>query len=61
MAAETRAHILECARRLFNAHGYSQVSMRAIAQEVGISPGNLTYHFPQKADIVEALMAESFT
>lgn len=60
MPADTKERILNTARRLFNERGYARVSMRAIAEELDISPGNLTYHFPQKADIVTALMNELF-
>ena len=31
--------------------------MRAIASDVEISVGNLTYYFPRKKDLVSALMA----
>lgn len=52
--------ILSAARSLFNRQGYASVTMRQIADSVGISPGNLTYHFARKQDIVTALMADAF-
>ena len=52
---KTREKILETALQLFNEKGVSQVSSRAISQELGISYGNLTYHFAKKKDIVLAL------
>jgi len=52
---KTREKILETALHLFNERGVSQVSSRAISQELGISYGNLTYHFAKKKDIVLAL------
>ncbi len=47
--------ILKCALRLFNEKGISQVSLRDIASEMGISLGNLTYHFKKREDIIDAL------
>jgi len=41
--------------RLFNEHGISQVSLRDISSEMGISLGNLTYHFKKREEIVDAL------
>jgi AcrR family transcriptional regulator len=52
---KTREKILEAARRLFNKEGYFNVRMRAIAEEEGISVGNLTYHFKKKPEILLAL------
>ena len=52
---DTRAKILTTAARLFAQQGYRSVSMRAIAAQMGISVGNLTYHFPHKQDIAAAL------
>lgn len=40
----TRARILTAAAQLFEQQGYRSVSMRAIAAQLGISVGNLTYH-----------------
>ena len=52
---ETKHKILLKSLQLFNAKGISNVSLRAIADEVGISVGNLQYHFKKREDIVEAL------
>jgi len=51
----TRERILEASRRLFNDQGYAATPVADIAKTVGISTGNLTYHFPAKADIVTEL------
>lgn len=56
---DTRQAILDAARRLFNQRGYNGVSLQDIASDVGISKGNLTYHFQKKESIIEALMEES--
>jgi AcrR family transcriptional regulator len=52
---KTRERILEAARILFNKHGTDEISTRNIASELGMSHGNLCYHFPRKEDIIEAL------
>jgi AcrR family transcriptional regulator len=54
----TKERILETALALFNRHGEGSVTPSAIAEEMGISPGNLHYHFPSKEKIVEALFAD---
>ena len=51
----TRDDILQCARALFMEKGYNNVSMRDIAEAAGIRVGNLTYHFPRKELLVEAI------
>ncbi|PCJ90968.1 MAG: hypothetical protein COA50_16875 [Flavobacteriaceae bacterium] len=48
--------ILTTALTLFNQRGVLEVTVRDIAKEVGISSGNLTYHFPTKNEILVALM-----
>ena len=54
-AADTRDRILQAALALFNADGSHTVSTRHIASRVGISPGNLYYHFRNKEEIVLCL------
>jgi AcrR family transcriptional regulator len=53
--ARRRADVLQAARRLFAAEGIDKVSTSRIAREAGISPGNLYYWFPSKAEIIRAL------
>lgn len=55
---KTKRQILDAALKLFNEQGLSQVSLRAIADEIKISPGNLTYHFKRREEIVEVLYYE---
>lgn len=58
MAQSTKQDIMACARRLFEEHGYNGVSMREIARELGISVGNLTYHFKKKENLLEAMILD---
>lgn len=51
----TRERILQVSLALFNAQGLAGVSTHRIAAELGISPGNLHYHFNAKQLIVERL------
>jgi len=51
----TRDRILDICRTLFNERGPSEVTTAEIAEAVGISEGNLHYHFRRKELIVIAL------
>ncbi len=51
----TAERILAASRRLFNRKGYAATSLTEIAGAVGISQGNLSYHFPTKRDLVTRL------
>lgn len=53
-----RDQILKTALRMFNEKGYVEVGMRQIARQLDISPGNLTYHFKKKEDILVALLQD---
>jgi AcrR family transcriptional regulator len=50
--SSTRDRILHTSLRLFNEEGVASVSTHRIAAEMGISPGNLHYHFKTKQAIV---------
>ena len=52
---KTRDRILECALTLFNREGEPNVSTLEIANEMGISPGNLYYHFHGKEPLILGL------
>lgn len=52
----TQQRILDAALILFNETGIERVSLYRIAAQVGISQGNLTYHFALKQDLVFALI-----
>ena len=57
----TREKILDQARRLFNDRGLTTITMRHIAEALGISLGNLTYHFQKREDLVMAIYQELVT
>lgn len=52
----TADRILATALRLFNEHGVDRVAIYKVAADLNISPGNLTYHFAKKYDLVVALV-----
>jgi len=52
---QTQTRILDTALRLFNEHGTAAVSTNRIAEECGISKGNLHYHFKNKNEIIESI------
>jgi AcrR family transcriptional regulator len=49
--------ILEEATRLFVSYGYHGISMREIAEAVGVSKAGLYYHFKDKEDLFLAILA----
>jgi len=51
----TAERIREAALALFNRYGEPAVSTTQIAAELGISPGNLHYHYPAKDGLVNTL------
>ncbi len=52
-----KARILEAARRLFGANGYSDTTTRMIAAEVGIDVSTLHYHWGEKQDLYAGVIA----
>ena len=58
-AGSTAGRILEHAREAFNERGVAAVGVREIARDLGLSPGNVSYHFPTKEALVTALMADA--
>ena len=55
---KTRDKIIDTAIQLFNEQGTKAVSTNHIATAVGISPGNLYYHFRNKEDIIRAIFEQ---
>lgn len=54
----TGPRILSAALRLFSQHGYAAVSMRKIAQEVGVQVGALYNYTPDKQSLLFGLMRD---
>jgi len=54
----TKYEILQHATKLFIEKGYTSAYVTSIANELDISPGNLTFHFPTKEHILAELIRE---
>lgn len=52
----TRVRALETALELFSRDGYDAVSMRAIAEELGVTKAALYHHFTSKEEIARELV-----
>ncbi|WP_436484638.1 TetR/AcrR family transcriptional regulator [Chitinophaga sp. ARDCPP14] len=52
---DTRTNILKTALELYNSQGVNTITSRHIAAKMGISPGNLHYHFRQTDEIIKTL------
>ncbi len=60
MTISTKQKILNAAIQLFNKEGVANVRLQQIADGVGISVGNLAYHFKNKEAIVTTIYEELF-
>lgn len=56
-ALATRASLLDAAERLFLAKGVSRTSLNDIALQAGTTRGAIYWHFKDKADLFNAMMA----
>ncbi len=52
----TKARIIKSAIKLFNEQGFVNVRLQHIADETGISVGNLAYHFVGKEAIIYSIL-----
>jgi AcrR family transcriptional regulator len=57
-ADRTKTRILDAAIELFNDRGTKAVTTNHIAAAVGISPGNLYYHFRNKEEIIRSIFVQ---
>ncbi|WP_371374633.1 TetR/AcrR family transcriptional regulator [Thalassotalea aquiviva] len=55
---KTRERIIRASIELFNKNGERNITTNHIAAHLGISPGNLYYHFRNKEDIIFAIYTE---
>jgi TetR/AcrR family acrAB operon transcriptional repressor len=58
-AAKTRQSVLDAALKLFGQRGYSGTTLRLIAAEAGCSRGPIYWHFANKEELFEAILAYS--
>src|SRR5438874_13299279 len=56
----SRSQILDAALKLFSHRGYGATSVSDIAEEAGLSKGNVYHHFPDKESIFRALLDRYF-
>src|ERR1700720_3766379 len=54
-AADTKERIMAAARLTVQDRGYSGLSFRELAKEIGIKSASIHHHFPSKADLGVAL------
>lgn len=54
----TRELIIARANEIINQTGVVDLRIETLAQSLGLSPGNITYHFPKKEDIISAIWEE---
>ena len=57
---QTKSNILQKAIELFNESGTASISMNALAEALGISAGNLQYHYKSKEDVIRAILEKMF-
>ena len=52
----TRAEIIRVATEMYLEQGYSNTTVKAICDRIGISTGNLTFYFPAKEHLLDILV-----
>ncbi len=55
-AIGTKLEIVKTVTRLIWEKGYSNMSTKMVAKELDISPGNITYYYPAKDDLLSILV-----
>lgn len=54
---QTRARVVESARRLFNRHGFEQVTIDQVMASAGLTRGAFYHHFDSKDELYAAAVA----
>jgi AcrR family transcriptional regulator len=57
-ASMSRGRILDAALALMSEHGVAGTSMRMLANECGLNVATLYHHFPSKASLLQAVLAD---
>ena len=57
---QTRERLLEAATRVFASRGYSEASVKAMAEQAGVSQGSIFWHFGSKEGLVIAVVDRAF-
>ena len=60
-AEQTRLKVIDAGLRLFSRHGYSGTTLAMIAKDAGMSRGPIYWHFKNKDELFEAVIAYSQT
>lgn len=56
---DTRAQLIEAARRQFALHGFRGTTVRHIADSAGVTPAMVHYHFGNKHGLYQAMLQET--
>lgn len=57
---QTKNNILQKAVELFNEYGTAAISMNALAESIGMSAGNLQYHYRNKEKVIREILEMMF-
>lgn len=57
---ERASAILEAARQLLARDGYAALSMRSVAQQLGVSLSTVQHYYPSRDALIEALLEQTF-
>lgn len=52
---KTRESIFKACSRILRTKGFTSLTLKAVADEAGISKGGLLYHFPNKSSLIQGL------
>ena len=58
---ETIRKILAAAREIFTRDGHAALTLRHVGEAAGVAVGNITYHFPTKHALLEAMLREALS